>query len=88
MDDKMKLSGGICAHNDNSLMREYGSVRVYGHETGKEYCFQASVSRFNYEPKEDITAYELALIIGAINGGFYAIESLPENAKRHFVKVV
>lgn len=43
--------------------------------------------QYFYEPKEDITAYELALIFG-LGGVFYeyAIESLPDAAKRHFRK--
>lgn len=55
---------------------------------------------YRYEPKEDITAYELATIFKTILPGLTcrnafssscdvlgAIEALPETSRRHFVRV-
>jgi hypothetical protein len=46
---------------------------------------------YKWNPKEDITAYELALcvpvLMSASNYGIqYFIEALPDNARRHFEK--
>ena len=45
--------------------------------------------RYNFLPKEDITAYELALCWPVLLNGFYEalIEALPEEARRHFVEI-
>jgi len=48
---------------------------------------------YNWKPKEDITAYELALCLPVLTGKNwydveYLIEALPENARRHFEQVV
>jgi hypothetical protein len=45
--------------------------------------------RYDWKPKEDITAYELALCVPVMlsNGGWgleCMIEALPESARRHF----
>lgn len=41
-------------------------------------------SRYEYEPLDDITVHELALVIGVMLNGYHTIGSLPQNAKRHF----
>lgn len=46
--------------------------------------------QFNWNPKEDITAYELSLCLPFLFGDHYGIatiSSLPDNAQRHFQRV-
>lgn len=48
---------------------------------------------YNWRPKEDITAYELALCLPVLVGkswydAEYFIETLPENVRRHFEQAV
>lgn len=42
---------------------------------------------YNFEPKEDITAYELAECLKYFFGSTYGLESEPETIKRHFKEV-
>ena len=46
---------------------------------------------WNWKPKEDITAYELAQCIPVLSRHFVelfsVIESLPENLRRHFEEI-
>ena len=50
--------------------------------------FTQSQKAYNYEPKKDITAYELALIVPLFTTDYpyvYSlIETLPPEARRHF----
>jgi hypothetical protein len=48
--------------------------------------------QFEWEPKEDITPYELALCVGVLILAMHgmsgeAYDQLPESAKRHFIEV-
>jgi hypothetical protein len=47
-----------------------------------------SPKRYSWKPREDITAYELALCLPILMGNGWDIEpvvhTLPENARRHF----
>lgn len=69
-----------------------------GTNTGR--VITLSTHWYRYEPKEDITAYELSVILKTILPGLTcrnvlspscdvlsAIEALPESSRRHFVKV-
>lgn len=43
---------------------------------------------YQWKPQADITAHELALCIGPLlTSDIHAIETLPDNARRHFVEV-
>ena len=60
-----------------------GSLHI---SDGNTFSFQQTL-RLNFNPKEDITAYELAVILPAIlsGRGFYQTEydALPDGVKRH-----
>lgn len=67
-----------------------------GNETKLENCLITDTSNeikfvlpksYAFEPKEDITAYELAECLKYFFGTNYGIESEPETIKRHFKEV-
>lgn len=55
-------------------------------DTSNEIKFVLPKS-YVFEPKEDITAYELAECLKHLFGTNYGIESEPETIKRHFTEI-
>ncbi len=63
----------------------------------KEYYFEGldhrfvNAKSFDYSPKNDITVYELALIVPVFTLNVFSqssyVNNLPDCAKRHFVEV-
>lgn len=81
------ISGIIGSYNLDSDGPMSGSVFV---PTNDLYLGQLKLPKYyQWSPKEDITAYELACcvpVLVIINSGAveYAVNGLPEEAKRHF----
>jgi hypothetical protein len=67
-----------------------GEIKTKEAKTNGSYGSSSKVRQFQYKPYPDITVYELALLLPvfsiAMNGGNIIdfIESLPDEAKRHF----
>lgn len=71
--------------NDNEIeIKEFTNGEHFIGSKDTNYVLPKS---YAFEPKEDITAYELAECLKHLFGTNYGIESEPETIKRHFTEI-
>ena len=58
---------------------------VNGNDNGND---NGSQLRYNFTPKEDITSYELAVLIKYRGFSHSFLAALPDNVKRHLTEVI